>query len=332
MLLQGTTITLEAALRDLASGSRKARAMAAHALGDVAGETERARAIEALSRAITDDDDQVRGEACASLGSLGATTSVPLLVRRLDDGHPAVRQAAAIALGTLREPDGFVALATALREGPADLRFQAATSLAEVDPEGARGPLLAALGDRDAQVQSAVALALGAVGAREAIEPLAGLVSSPDVALRFDVAYALAQLGDGRGRPALRQALGDRERGWDAVIALEQLGAAEDAADLAAALPRRDLEPEVQARAAAAVLRLPASPTATAAARAALTRALDHRRDHVRGIAVQELATLPRDRVAAWAVPLLTELRGKRRGRDLVEGIDDALAHLGATP
>jgi HEAT repeat protein len=329
MLLPATTITLDAALRDVAAGSAKARVAAAQALGDVDGATERARAQAALQTALDDDEAAVRAEACASLGALGDRAAVPGLVRRLDDGHAAVRQAAAIALGTLRDPAAFAPLVTALREGPPDLRFQAATSLAEIDPAAAIEPLLAALGDRDAQVRGAVALSLGAIGDPRAVEPIAALVGSGDDALRFDVGYALAQLGDGRGRPALRAALSDRERGWDAVIALEQLGAAEDATDLAACLAARAVEPEVSARAAAAVLRLPSSSTAQAAARTALTRALGHRRDHVRGIVVEELARIAPDR-AGWAVPLLVDLRASRRGRDLIDAIDDALAHLRA--
>ena len=91
----------------------------------------------------------------------------------------------------------------------------------------------------------------------------------------------------------------------------------------------RAVEPEVNARAAAAVLRLPSSSTAQAAARAALARALAHRREHVRGIAIEELARIDPER-AAWAVPLLTELRASRRGRDMIDAIDDALAHLRA--
>ncbi|HEU4727992.1 MAG TPA: HEAT repeat domain-containing protein, partial [Kofleriaceae bacterium] len=113
-LFPSSTITFDAALRDLAQGSPKARAAAAHALGDVEDPTEKRRATEALSRAIDDDRPEVRAEACASLGELGDAAVLPLLIRRLDDGAPAVRQSAAIALGTLAHPDGFEPLAQAL--------------------------------------------------------------------------------------------------------------------------------------------------------------------------------------------------------------------------
>jgi len=133
-LFPSATITFDAALRDLASGSPKARALAAHALGGVTDSVERRRALDALVRALDDDRPEVRAEACSSLGELGEPGAIAPLIKRLADGAAPVRQNAAIALGTMRAADGFDPLAEALATGPADLRFQAATSLAEVDP------------------------------------------------------------------------------------------------------------------------------------------------------------------------------------------------------
>src|SRR3954469_12900327 len=118
-LFPSQTITFDAALRDLAAGSPKARAMAAHALGDVTEPVERRRAVDALVRALDDDRPEVRAEACGSLGELGEPSVLAALVRRLDDGVAGVRQAAAIALGTLGGAEGFEPLAEALRDGPA---------------------------------------------------------------------------------------------------------------------------------------------------------------------------------------------------------------------
>ena len=47
-LFPSPTITFEAALRDLAAGSPKARAAAAHALGDVTEAVEKRRAVDAI--------------------------------------------------------------------------------------------------------------------------------------------------------------------------------------------------------------------------------------------------------------------------------------------
>src|SRR5689334_3263520 len=97
-LFPSSTITLEAALRDLAGGSGRARAAAAQALGDVTDPTAKRRAIEALVAALDDDLPEVRAEACSSLGELGDPSTIPVIVKRLDDGVPVVRQHAAIAL------------------------------------------------------------------------------------------------------------------------------------------------------------------------------------------------------------------------------------------
>ena len=108
------TITLDAALRDLTSGSRRARVDAAHALGDVLDPAGRARAVAALLAGLDDDEPQVRAEVCASLGALAEAAAadgavVAGLIRRLDDGVAPVRQAACIALGTLRAGAAFPA-------------------------------------------------------------------------------------------------------------------------------------------------------------------------------------------------------------------------------
>jgi HEAT repeat protein len=323
-LFPSSTITFEAALRDIAHGRPPARVAAAHALGDAAGADERPRALDALAAALGDDLAQVRAEACASLGALSDERSVPALTARLGDGDAAVRQAAAIALGAIGHPDAFAPLAEALREGPADLRFQAATSLAEVDAARAYDPLVAAIGDADPQVVSAIALSLGAVGDGRATGHLVKLLDHADAGVRFDAAYALAQLGDGRGRALLSDALVDGERGWDAACALEKLGSAADGDALAAALAAKGIAPPVQLRAAGALLRIAPAHASAERARAILLAGLRLRRLPQRGVAVEQLGQVG----GAWAEEALTQLRRTRRGRDLLDEIDAAVAAI----
>jgi HEAT repeat protein len=313
-LFPASTITLDAALRDLGSGSPKARVAAAHALGDVTDPTEKRRAVDALVRALDDDRPEVRAEACGSLGGLGELGVVNALLRRLDDGEPAVRQHAAIALGTLRAEPAFDALADALRDGPADLRFQAATSLAEIAGARAFAPLVAALADRDPQVIGAAALALGAIGDPRAKSPLSAVAAHTDAGARFDVAYALAELGDGTGAPALAAATRDPERAWDAVTALARIA---DAAALDAAVSDKHVPSEAALLAAGSLLALD---PVHGAARAALLTGLRSRKGHVRALAVEQLGA----HGGAWAkAPLDALARGK--GRDLLEPIANAL-------
>ncbi len=330
MLFPTRVITIDAALRDARSTSPRARLVAVQALGDV-GEADHARVRPALCAALDDDVAAVRAEAAASLGEIGGDDAevIAALVRRLDDGDAGVRQAAAIALGTLRAAAGFTPLARALREGAADLRFQAASSLVEIDPLAAYEPLAAAVGDRDPQVAGAVALALGATGDPRAPALVAHLMDHEDAGVRFDAAYALAQQGDRRGAAVLEGALTDGGRDWDAVVALERIGGGLPA--LAALLGRKGTTPEVQARAAGAILAIdraagPADGADAERARAHLVAALDNRRETVRGIAIDELGKSG----GAWALAPLQALARRRRGRDLADEITRAVQAIEA--
>jgi HEAT repeats/PBS lyase HEAT-like repeat len=323
-LFPSPTITFDAALRDLASGSPKARALAAHALGEVTAPDDRPRAADALITALDDARSEVRAEAAAALGDLGDGRAVPGLVKRLDDGDAAVRQCAAIALGTLRHPDGWDPLVRALREGAPDVRFQAASSLAEIDAPRSYAVLVDALGDRDPQVLSAIALALGAIDDGRATGHLARLLEHDDPGVRFDAAYALSQLGDARGRDALAGALRDPERAWDAACALEELGSAADADALAAVVGDRKAPPQVQLRAAGAVLAIAPEHAQAAAARRVLLAGLGLRKPELRGLAVEELGKSG----GAWAEDALAKMRGGRKGKDFVDVIDQALTAI----
>jgi HEAT repeat protein len=320
-LFPSTTITFDAAMRDLAGGSPKARAMAAHALGDVTDPVERRRAVDALIRALDDDRLEVRAEACSSLGELGEPGAIPHLIKRLDDGIAAVRQNAAIALGTLKHADGFAPLAEALKEGPADLRFQAATSLAEIDVARAFDLLAAALGDRDPQVVGAAALSLGSTGDPRAIALLVPHLEHKDASARFDVAYALAELKDPSGRALLVGALSDVDRAWDAVDALGWLATRDDAEALGRSLSDRKMPAEAQVSAAGTMLRIDPAGAHHDAARRVLLDALGARKEYVRALAVDQLGAVG----GGWAKAPLEKLARSGKGVDVLEAIADAL-------
>ncbi|HEV7556212.1 MAG TPA: HEAT repeat domain-containing protein, partial [Kofleriaceae bacterium] len=323
-LFPSSTITFDAAMRDLAQGSPKARAMAAHALGDLTDPTEKRRALDALIRALDDDRMEVRAEACASIGDLGDPSGILHLAKKLDDGTAPVRQNAAIALGTIGHADGFEPLAEALVNGPADLRFQAATSLAEIDGARAFDLLVTALGDRDAQVAAAAALSLGAIGDVRAVEPLRATLEHREAATRFDVAYALAELRDVSGRDVLVAGLADDERAWDAVTALGNLSSLDDVEALARALINKKTPAEATVLAAGAVLRIAPDSKHADAARRVLLAALAARKTHVRGLAVEQLGLVG----GAWAKAPLEKLARTGKGGELIEAIATSLRQI----
>lgn len=327
-LFPSSTITFEAALRDVASGSPKARAAAAHALGDVTDATEKRRAVDVLVRALDDDHPGVRAEACASLGALREPGTLAALVKRLDDGEPVVRQNAAIALGTLGIADAFEPLATVLRKGPADLRFQAATSLAEIDADRAFAPVLAALDDSDAQVVGAAALSLGSIAKHDTVRreqatrALLARVGHTDPGTRFDVAYALAELGSDAGRETLADACTDEDRAWDAVNALAELRAIDE---LTRVVANKKAAAEGRTLAAGKVLALGVTDTG---ARTVLLEALTSRKGHVRGIAVEQLA----DVGGPWAKAPLEKLARSGKAAELLDAIAAAVRQIDSRP
>lgn len=325
MLFRSRSITVDAALRDLASGNPRARALAAERLGS-AGDDRRDAAADALTRVLRDPRPEIRAAACVSLGQLRAEDAAGPLAACLEDTDSAVRQCAAIALGEIGDDAGFAPLAAALAEGPADLRFQAATSLVEIDAERAYEPLIAALEDDDGEVLGAVALSLGAIGDRRAGAHLAPLLEHHRRETRFEAAYALAQLGDPRAAPVLGAFLTAEATGWDAASALELLGDA-GAAPLAEVLTSdARLPPRIALRIAGALLAAAPDHPSAPRARDLLADGLRLRKLEERGVAVSELARVG----GPWALPPLRELRRRRAGRALAEDIDDALAAIAA--
>ena len=329
--LRSNTITFEAALRDLEAKNDKARARAAHALGDVVSPDERKRAVPALIKVLEDRRPEVRTEAALSLGDLETEAAVEPLVARFEDDVPAVRQAAVIALGRLGFSSSFGAVAKVLSKGPPDLRFQAATSLVEIDQDRARKPLLAALDDGDGEVIGAVALALGAIGESSAADRLAGLLEDwTRPATRFDIAYALADLGDPRGIAVLGEFVDHKDLAWDAVEALEKIARAvpdeaETAADpLVHIAAQRFAPPRIKLRAAAAILVMTNAKERIEAARATLLSGLSARKlEH----AVWPCSSSARS-AAKWALAPLRDLARRWGGRHLVDEIGDALERV----
>lgn len=319
------TLTLDAALRDLASASAQTRATAADALGTAPPESSGA-AADALVAALGDRDADVRSAAALSLGELGLERAVPPLLACLDDREARVRQAAIVALGRLGLPSAFEPLAAALTDGSPDVRFQAATSLVEIDAARAFDPLLAALDDPDGEVVGAAALGLGAIGDRRAADPLVARLDHARRETRFEVAYALARLGDPRATPHVAGFVRDPALGWDAVEALELAGDPAGESALAAAMTDDRLAREVMLRAAAALLTIAPGSGHAERARAVLVRGLSALRHRHRALAVELLGQVG----GGWARAPLEALGRRFGGRKLGDEIADALRRIDA--
>jgi TonB family protein len=90
------------------------------------------RGAAALTRALVDDDRQVRNGAAIRLDSVHAASAVPNWIVLLDDADPMLRERAAISLGVLGDPRAIEPLGQALRDQEADVRLSAAKALAAI--------------------------------------------------------------------------------------------------------------------------------------------------------------------------------------------------------
>jgi HEAT repeat protein len=292
-----TTITFEAALRDLDSKDGRVRAAAADALGDLPEDfspEDRSRARRGLIGRLGDERFEVRVTAALSLGTLGGDEAVPRLGELLRDANSEVRQAAAISLGRIGGDAAWEAMAGTLDGGPADVRFQALASLAEIDGARAYDLVVAALSDSDPEIRVQAASVLGSIGETRAAGWLADLLEDPNQEVRFAAARSLGHLGDGRGTDELIRALdGGAERAGDAIEALELAGAAR-AADALAHTFRRLLAPRVlRVRAAGALLALAPTHGEAGKAREYLEAQTRSKAADVRGLAREALDKLP---------------------------------------
>ncbi|KFL53100.1 PBS lyase [Burkholderia pyrrocinia] len=220
-----------AALRD--DPSADVRSEAARVLGA----WEQPDVVDALCRALLDQDDGVRATAAQSLSELKDAASGAVLCSWADRPEPYVRSAVLRGLRELRAPDAFAPALHALDADTAAVRAEAvavlgwlrdiralsplarvATTDADADVRrvavGAIGfatpgnttvvaALLAALRDTVWQVREEAATTLGKLRITAAREPLVAALDDDYWQVRLRAARALGQLRDAAAAPAV---------------------------------------------------------------------------------------------------------------------------------
>mgnify|MGYP001028237481 CR=1 FL=1 len=172
-------------LQDEASGMRRAGAYALGKLGDQ-------QAVEPLTEALYDDQDQVRREAVRSLGQLKA---VEALIEALSHPDDAIRHSAVDALGDLEDPRAAAPLIQALSDEDSSVRQVACYAVRDLGDVRAVQPLIERLGDSSKFVRQCAAEALGEIGDPRAIEPLKALLETEqDEYVRNRIESALRRL------------------------------------------------------------------------------------------------------------------------------------------
>ncbi|MBI5490625.1 MAG: HEAT repeat domain-containing protein [Deltaproteobacteria bacterium] len=264
--------TVEAALRDAASGKVRFRRDAAFALRN-ASEPLRDAAVEALRRLLTDPDAPVRALSAESLAALRDTGSRDAVAGLVDDTDDGVRGAAVEALADLAGDDA-APLRRLLTHDRPDVRVRACAALAELGAEGAEEDLVRALDDPSVAARQGAVAALGwwFPGRRNA--ELRLRLDDPEPGVRLAAADALALVDDDAGLDVLRARLrsGPVDEAWEDALARLSGHAAPTDRELFAAHAKWPTRPRRRALALAGLARL-----GDEAAAARLAEWLDHR-------------------------------------------------------
>lgn len=169
--------------------------------------------VGALKEALKDTDAGVREQALHSLGMIGGSEAVAVMIEALKDGNPEVREKAAWALGMKGGQAAIDPLVGALKDQNANVREQAAWALGMRGDQRAIEPLMAALRDENPNVREKAAWALGMRGDRRAVDALMAALKDPNANVREQAAWALGMRGDQRAVDALVESLQDTNEG-----------------------------------------------------------------------------------------------------------------------
>jgi cyclophilin family peptidyl-prolyl cis-trans isomerase/HEAT repeat protein len=187
-------------------------------------------AVEPLTKALGDEEPEVRQMAAFALGLIGSPAARPALTQALTGTDAVLQSRAAEALGLIGDKADAPAIGQMVRT------HMAAGALANVQPEDVTSPL--------APPVEAVRLGLFALARLGTYEPLASAALGADgqpLSRWWPVAYALQRVGDARGAPALLTLLSTPGR-YTASFAVRGLASAKITQPQALAAIRAEVE------------------------------------------------------------------------------------------
>ena len=167
--------------------------------------------IKKLTKALKDNDEDVRIEAANHLGYSGDERAIEPLIEALKDDDRSVRSSAASALEYIGDERAVEPLIEALKDNYEYVASSAANSLGQIGDERAVEPLIKALKD-DKKLRWSAARALGYIGDERAVEPLIEALKDDDPSVRRWAAWSLGEIADNRCIEPLIKVLKDDDQ------------------------------------------------------------------------------------------------------------------------
>jgi len=181
-------------------------------------------AIDALTQATKDPNQDVRRAALAALGSIKDARTVGPLIDGLKDSYWFARSEAANALGQEHDARAVKPLLDAVIDPDSTVESSAETALLflckEPDAPAPPDDLASRLNDPNPKVVLISAVCLAMLKDSRAVPVLLKLTTSPDLTTRLDAVKGLGEAGDPSVIPTLRQTLKNTDvnmRGWSII-------------------------------------------------------------------------------------------------------------------
>ncbi len=149
-------------------------------------------AVNGLVLALKSESENVRRLAAKSLGQIGNTQSIAILIDLLTDESRKVQATAAIALGNYRHPIASQKITEAFLSVTPQARVHLVYALSHINDIIAVPFLIEQLAQQTPDVRAAIVLALGKLRDARAIDSLLISVKDEDEIVRANAAYALS--------------------------------------------------------------------------------------------------------------------------------------------
>jgi HEAT repeat protein len=188
---------VDALLKAVDDENPKVRIEAIYALGSIAQETLNAEQTKLLIKALDHYDPAIRAAAARVIGRLRVTAASTDLIKTVNDSQQPVRFAAMRALGDIKERTAITALTEQLehyRKGEG--AWSALDALAKIGDAASVPVFQARLSDRDEYIRRAAVEGLGRAGDASQIPVFeAAVAKDSSEMVRAAMAFALVKLG-----------------------------------------------------------------------------------------------------------------------------------------